>query len=89
MATRLNMALEKLSKALQGRPYVVVFQQNHATSRVHNVGVVRPVGQPTFVSRGLCLEAHDFIVAAAGEATELSSRIDEPEPPVEPEEGGP
>lgn len=74
MATRLEAALGELAKALRGRPYVLVFQQNHDDAPVHHIGTVRPAAQPLFVSRGLCLEAHDFLVAEAGDRSEVSSR---------------
>lgn len=83
MATRLEAALGQLAKALKGRPYVLVFQQNHPDAQTSNTGVVRPGNQPLFVSRGLCMEGHDFLVEDAGGRSTLSTKMHEGRKPDE------
>jgi len=74
VATRLERALEELAQALRGRPYVLVFQQNHPDAPIQNIGTVRPSRQPLYASRGLLLEAQDFLISEAGDRSQLVTK---------------
>jgi hypothetical protein len=73
MATRLEKALHELTGAMQGRPFVLAFQLNHADAQTHTLSTVTPPHQPLYASRGLLMEAQDFLVQESGAQSKIST----------------
>ena len=85
MATRLQRALEELHQAMAGRPFVLVFDHTHAATPMTGLSTVVPMGQPTYVSKGMLEEGKEGVDRLAEESglKETSSTFRKGEPKID------